>query len=330
MRGRKRPRVQRVAQRRTRSSLMSVTFLLCLLLLSSTSRTTSALRILLTNDDGLDKPGLQTLRRRLIQDGHDVFVYATAADRSGISASVQLSVPFVPLEDQQTIVVGPPATCVIAGLSLMNTTTTTTTASSTADSTTTIATNFAVGPPDVVIVGISDGFATGAQTLHSSSVGAALTAMGRGFPTIVVAGLSTNPTIVVQEVYYAYVADFTARLLTQWVATIPLEDMAPGAGLKVTYPPLQPEDVIGVQLAKNGDDAPLSFGYTPSTADPTLWQVSPVMNEDEQVDPDSETALVDAGYVSILPITSSFVLPERQFNVRYILTLRRMLRGVDP
>jgi 5'-nucleotidase len=307
-------RTRRIRSRTgTRQSHSTPWVYLSLLLLtcSTCSSTVKALRILLTNDDGLDQPGIQALRKRLQEDGHDVHVFAPANDRTGLSASVYLSVPFIPLAGQQTIVQAPPASAVVAGLTLMSQ-----------------ATSMTSGPPDVVLVGISDGFATGPQMLHASSVGAALTALGRGIPTITVSGLATAPDVT-PEAYYQSVADFTARLLTQWLKAIPLAQIPTGYGLKVAYPALSPQNVSGVQLAVAGKDAPLSLGYEPSLTDPAFWQVSPVFNQ-EPLSPDGEAALVEAGYVSILPISNRLFLPERDFNVYYILTLRRMVMNMEP
>jgi 5'-nucleotidase len=329
--------LQRTSRIRSRSgprcqfnSTTSSWVYLGLLFLTCTTCSTStvnALRILLSNDDGLDQPGIQALRSRLQQDGHDVHVYAPASDNTGLSASIFTSVPFTPLADQQTIVQAPPASAVLAGLSLMSMmqqqdafpadTGTGTSSSSTS-----------MGLPDVVLVGISDGFATGPQMLHSSSVGAALTALGKGIPTITVSGLATAPDVT-PDVYYQNVADFTARLLTEWFKAIPMGQIPPGSGLKVAYPALLPENVNGVQLAATGKDAPLSLGYEPSLSDPNFWQVAPVLNPNA-LSSDSEAAIVDAGYVSVLPISNSMFLPERAFHVPYILQLRRVVNTMEP
>ena len=46
------------------------------------------MRILVTNDDGVESPGLESLARALVGAGHDVFVVAPTSDRSGSSAAI--------------------------------------------------------------------------------------------------------------------------------------------------------------------------------------------------------------------------------------------------
>jgi 5'/3'-nucleotidase SurE len=46
------------------------------------------MRILVTNDDGVDAPGILVLAGALADDGHDVFVVAPSTDRSGSGAAL--------------------------------------------------------------------------------------------------------------------------------------------------------------------------------------------------------------------------------------------------
>ena len=46
------------------------------------------MKILLTNDDGWDAPGINVLRERLLDDNHEVFVLAPASNKSGSSQSI--------------------------------------------------------------------------------------------------------------------------------------------------------------------------------------------------------------------------------------------------
>ena len=46
------------------------------------------MRILLTNDDGIEAPGLHALATALDDDGHDVLVVAPDTDHSGYGAAI--------------------------------------------------------------------------------------------------------------------------------------------------------------------------------------------------------------------------------------------------
>jgi len=276
-----------------------------------------ALRILLTNDDGIGRQGTQALRTALIDAGHEVHVYAPNTDRTGVAASVQLSVAFSIYDEgvNQTIIDGSPATCVIAGLSFMRKN------MYDDDEEAEI-----IGAPDLILVGISDGFATGPQTLHSSSVGAALVAMGRNIPTMTVGGIL--PTSEYIDAYFVNVADFAVRLMEAWVEELPLDTMPVGYGLKVSYP--SAEEIAGVRVATNGDVAPISLGYVPSEDDPSIYQIAPVVRPEGAPlysdEPNSENQLIEDGYISVLPISRQWYLPETEYNVRYILRLQNLVR----
>ncbi|MCE4513442.1 5'/3'-nucleotidase SurE, partial [Xanthomonas hortorum] len=51
------------------------------------------MRVLVSNDDGVDAPGIQILAEALRRAGHEVMVVAPDRDRSGASNSLTLDVP---------------------------------------------------------------------------------------------------------------------------------------------------------------------------------------------------------------------------------------------
>jgi 5'-nucleotidase len=117
-------------------------------------------RILVTNDDGIDSEGLHALARSL-QGLGDVVVVAPDTEYSGASASVGALQRMQPEVHRQRLddigeawaVTGPPALCVM------------------------FARLGAFGPPfDLVVAGINPGANVGRAVYHSGTVGAALTA----------------------------------------------------------------------------------------------------------------------------------------------------------
>lgn len=120
------------------------------------------MRILVTNDDGVRAPGIAALARAALATGNDVLVVAPMIDYSGAGAAVgpvhsrdgidyeshvldDLDVPAYGID-------GPPALAVI------------------------LACVGGFGPrPDLVLSGINHGINVGRSTMHSGTVGAALT-----------------------------------------------------------------------------------------------------------------------------------------------------------
>jgi 5'-nucleotidase len=119
-------------------------------------------RILVTNDDGIDSVGLHRLAERL-GDDHDVVVAAPDREYSGAGAAIgtiHLIEPEVhrvelPGVEEAWSVTGPPALCVLfARLGVFG------------------------GPFDLVVSGFNPGANSGRAIYHSGTVGAALTARG--------------------------------------------------------------------------------------------------------------------------------------------------------
>jgi 5'-nucleotidase len=118
--------------------------------------------VLVTNDDGIDAPGLHALVALLAERGHDVLVVAPARQFSGASASILIDDEsgevtaeprFVPGAREAWAIGAAPAMCVL------------------------LAQYGRFGRmPGVVVSGINEGANTGRVLLHSGTVGAALTA----------------------------------------------------------------------------------------------------------------------------------------------------------
>jgi 5'-nucleotidase len=126
------------------------------------------MKVLVTNDDGVASPGLHTLARALIDDGYDVIVVAPDREMSGSAAAIGqvhvdegIDAGRVVLPGLDGVpayaVAGPPGLCVLtARLGGFG------------------------DPPDLVVSGINPGANTGRAVLHSGTVGAALTAANFG------------------------------------------------------------------------------------------------------------------------------------------------------
>jgi 5'-nucleotidase len=77
------------------------------------------MRLLLTNDDGIDSPGLLLLAAALRKAGHRIFVLAPSSDKSGVSHSITfLNGPnkIVRVDEDTWSCEGTPVDCVVIGL----------------------------------------------------------------------------------------------------------------------------------------------------------------------------------------------------------------------
>jgi 5'-nucleotidase len=126
------------------------------------------MKVLVTNDDGVASPGLHTLARTLVDDGYEVIVVAPDREMSGSSAAIGQVHVEEGIDAERVVlpgldgvpayaVAGPPGLCVLsARLGGFG------------------------DAPELVVSGINPGANTGRAVLHSGTVGAALTAANFG------------------------------------------------------------------------------------------------------------------------------------------------------
>lgn len=152
-------------------------------------------RVLVTNDDGVDSPGIHALARALEQAGNELLVVAPDHEASGTGTAVGnvaargamtfAETPLPGLSAPAYAVNGPPGLCVM------------------------LARMEAFGPaPDVVVSGINTGLNTGRSTMHSGTVGAALTAHNFGARAMAVS-VARSET----DWRFDVAADIAARML---------------------------------------------------------------------------------------------------------------------
>jgi 5'/3'-nucleotidase SurE len=208
---------------RRKQVLPLAALLLCAPALSGTAPAAAAaqtdpLRILLTNDDGYNAPGIRVLFERLTAAGHDVTIVAPLTNQSG-SGTKMLSAPTVTVrhpEPRVWAVDGTPGDSVAFGLSEV----------------------FAGGTPDLVISGTNFGPNVAALATHSGTVGGAVAALEQGVPAIAVStgGLSApapEPTLNAMRP----TSDFTVGLIDRLRAHAKSGRLLPeGVGLNVNYP----------------------------------------------------------------------------------------------
>ena len=76
------------------------------------------MRVLVSNDDGVDAPGIRILAQGLRDAGHEVVIVAPDRDRSGASNSLTLDMPVrvVQLDDRWVVHLEAPGRALVATL----------------------------------------------------------------------------------------------------------------------------------------------------------------------------------------------------------------------
>ena len=121
-------------------------------------------RVLLTNDDGFDAPGLRALAEVADELAEEVWIVAPDHDQSGTSHSLILHSPLrVSQKDQRRYSVsGTPGDCVVMAVRHL----------------------MMSGRPDLILSGINRGANLVVETVFSGTVGAAMTGMLLGIPSM--------------------------------------------------------------------------------------------------------------------------------------------------
>lgn len=139
------------------------------------------MRVLVTNDDGIDSVGIHVLAAALAEAGHQVLVVAPASEKSGTGAALGLFGPGDDLDAHKVelpgapgveawALDGTPAMCVLtARLGGFG------------------------DPPEIVVSGINAGLNTGRAILHSGTVGAVLTGQNFGMSGLAVSAQTADP-----------------------------------------------------------------------------------------------------------------------------------------
>jgi len=243
------------------------------------------MKVLVTNDDGVSSPGLHALVRALLELDHEVMVVAPNTDMSGAGASIgklhidqhvdSEPVKLPGLEEVPSFAVaGPPGLCVLA------------------------ARLGGFGPsPDIVVSGINPGCNTGRAVLHSGTVGAALTAANFGLRGVAVSNYADAQTANGEKAQHWVTAARIGAGAVPWLIEAPDTTV-----LNVNVPNLPFERLAGAQwaeLARFGTvrtavvEAPIDGGRLQMEFRPT----------DEELPPDTDTALVQKGYVALTTLT---------------------------
>lgn len=242
------------------------------------------MRILLTNDDGLEAEGLQTLRR-VLRDlpGVDLQTVAPDGNRSaigrGITTRRPLVVERVPFEDgtHGFATDGTPVDCVrLASLGLIDGWT-----------------------PELVVAGINHGANLGDDVTYSGTVAAAMEGLILGLPAIAVSQQSTAREMDFRmglTFDFDLAARFTGRLVEE-LAHVPLPA---STLLNVNVPSGEP---TGVEVARLGrriyrDQLKVDEQLGPERTQYWIYGAEPEF-EDE---PGTDLAAVHAGRLAVTPV----------------------------
>lgn len=262
------------------------------------------MRILVTNDDGINAPGLAVLEEiaaDLAGPGGEVWVVAPAFEQSGVAHAISYTNPtmIARLGERRFAAEGSPADCVLAAVS-----------------------DAMDGMrPDLVLSGINRGNNSGENVAYSGTVGGAMEAALQGLPAVALSQFMGPRTAALADPFdaaRAHGANVIRRLLT----SAPWDQDAPyPIFYNVNFPPCAATEVQGVRPAPQGRRAGTRFGVEPFTS-PTgrrfLWVRGGA--QDAPAAAGTDVAVNLAGCIAVTPMRADLTCQD---------ALRRLRSGFD-
>ena len=230
-------------------------------------------RILVTNDDGINAPGLVVLEKAARKLSHDVWVVAPEVEQSGAGHSLTLRRPLQvrKISSRRFAVDGTPTDCVL------------------------LAVNHLIPKrrPDLVLSGVNRGANLGEDVTYSGTIAAAMEGTLLEIRSIALSQLREG-TVIRWHAAEKFAADVIRKLTSvEWPR---------GVLMNVNFPIVPPAKVAGVQFVRQGrrtagiEIVPIKDPLNR----PYLW-IGDFLSDDA-VGPDTDLAATRAGAIAVTPL----------------------------
>ena len=232
-------------------------------------------KVLLTNDDGFDAPGLRTLAEVAEELAEEVWIVAPNHDQSGTSHSLSLHSPLRISQkaERRYSVSGTPGDCVVMAVRYL----------------------MISGRPDLILSGINRGANLGIETVFSGTVGAAMAGLLLGIPSMALSQAFSDRNAVRWD---------TARALAPKVITqFAKGDWSQGSILNINFPDVPAGEVCPIELTSQGtglmEDVDVVSGIDPRSLEYHWLRLRRSAREDTA---GTETFAISRRRVSVTPL----------------------------
>lgn len=252
------------------------------------------MRILITNDDGINAPGLEVLTAiatDIAGPGGEVWTVAPAFEQSGVGHCISYTRPMMvaKLGERRFAAEGSPADCVIAALyDVMRD-----------------------ARPDLVLSGVNRGNNSGENVVYSGTIGGAMEGALQGLPAIALSQYMGPETALLTDPFEAartHGADVVRRLLApaMW-------DKSPyRLFYNVNFPPVGAAAVKGLRAAPQGMRHDTAFSAEANVSPNGrryLWLKGAPQHVPSLADDDNDLNL--RGYISVTPLRADLTAHDR-------------------
>jgi 5'-nucleotidase len=252
------------------------------------------MRILITNDDGINAPGLEILHKiatELAGPEGEVWTVAPAFEQSGVGHCISYTHPtmIAELGPRRFAAEGTPADCVLAGLYHV----------------------MKDARPDLILSGVNRGNNSGENVLYSGTIGAAMEGALQGVKSIALSQFFGIANARLENPYEAAAAHGVA-LLRQILDKGIWDEADYRIFYNVNFPAMPASYVKGAKVAAQGFRRYTAFSLEPHIS-PTgrqfLWikggeQANPTL-------PGTDVTVNIEGYISVTPLRADLTAHDR-------------------
>jgi 5'-nucleotidase len=252
------------------------------------------MRILITNDDGINAPGLEVLGEiaaEIAGPGGEVWTVAPAFEQSGVGHCISYTQPtmIAELGPRRFAAEGSPADCVMAGLYDV----------------------LDGAAPDLILSGVNRGNNSGENALYSGTLGGAMEGALQGHKAIALSQYYGPAMADAEDPFEAsrrFGVDVVRKLLAagQWGG--------PGYGTfyNVNFPPVLAGDVKGMRAAPQGLRSHARFRVEAQLSPSGrrfLWVTGSAQNV--AAEPASDVSVNLDGYISVTPMRADLTAHDK-------------------
>lgn len=231
-------------------------------------------RILVTNDDGINAPGLRVLERVAGTLSDDVWVVAPETDQSGASHSLTMRRPLRVrnVAHRRFAIDGTPTDCVLLALQTV----------------------IKDGPVDLVLSGVNQGGNLGEDVTYSGTIAAAMEATLLNVPAFALSQVCRNGSRIQWPTAEHHAAEIVSRVFAM--------DWAKDTLININFPDLPAEQVKGYRVTaqgkrKLGDEL---VERVDPRGEPYVWIGG--LRVDEVAQEGTDLHAVAEGWISITPV----------------------------
>ncbi|WP_373353607.1 5'/3'-nucleotidase SurE [Pseudoroseicyclus sp. CXY001] len=250
------------------------------------------MRILLTNDDGINAPGLKVLEHiaaAIAGTGGEIWVVAPAFEQSGVGHCISYTHPMMIAEmgHRRVAAEGSPADCVLAAIH-----------------------DVMPQPPDLILSGVNRGNNSGENALYSGTLGGAMEGALQGVRSIALSQFYGPDNAELDDPFEA-ARQFGAGLVRRLIDKAPWGAGDYGLFYNVNFPPVPAAEVKGAVSSRQGFRPDTGFSVEPHMS-PSGRRFLWIRGAKQAVETGrgSDVTANLAGYISVTPMRADLTAHE--------------------